>query len=125
MWETTTAWLDLAVFLFLLLLGHILLGHFEDFKPKWRRVLKVVVSVALFVGALTALGRFWAWVIFTVPVIVGVVVIHGWWLPKQGINGWTGEPREKYLELVGARKRGGEGARMSVSDAIARDRETE
>ena len=104
MWETTTAWLDVAVFLFLVLLGHILLGHFEDFKPKWRRVLKVVVSVAIFVAALSALGRFWAWIVFIAPVFVGVIVIHGWWLPKHGIDGWTGEPREKYLELVGARK---------------------
>ena len=110
MWETTTAWLDLAVFLFLLVLSHILLGHFEDFKPKSRRVLKVVVSVALFVAVLSTLGRFWAWVIFTTPVLVGLVVIHGWWLPKNGVNGWTGEPRKKYLALVGARKRGGKKA---------------
>ena len=84
--------------------GHILLGHFEDFKPKWRRILKVFVGVALFVVALSTLGRFWAWVIFVVPVAVGGVIVHGWWLPKHGIHGWTGEPREKYLELV-ARKR--------------------
>lgn len=43
--------------------------------------------------------------IFSVPVVVGGIIIHGWWLPKHGINGWTGEPRDKYLELVGARKR--------------------
>ena len=107
MWETTTAWLDVAAFLFLVLLGHILLGHFEDYKPKWRRVLKVVLSVALFVAALSALGRLWAWVVFILPLAVGVIVIHAWWLPKHGIDGWTGEPRGKYLELVGARKRPG------------------
>ena len=105
MWQPTTAWLDVAVFLFLVLIGHILLGHFEDFKPKWRRVLKVLLGVALFVAALSALGRFWAWVILIAPVVVGGVIIHGWWLPKHGINGWTGEPREKYLELVGAREK--------------------
>ena len=114
MWDTATAWLDLAVFLFLVLVGHILLGHFEDFKPKWRRVLKVVLSIALFATALAFFGRFWAWVIFVVPVLVGVAVIHGWWLPKHGIDGWTGEPREKYLELVGARKRRDGGPRSSV-----------
>jgi hypothetical protein len=104
MWETTSAWLDVAAFLGLVLVGHILLGHFEDFKPKWRRIVKVFVGVALFVVALSTLGRFWAWVIFVVPVAVGGVIVHGWWLPKHGIHGWTGEPREKYLELV-ARKR--------------------
>lgn len=105
MWRTATFWLDLAVFLFLLCIGHVLLGHFEDYRPKWRRVLKVVISVALFVAALATLGRFWTWVIFVVPVVIGIPVVHMWWLPKQGINGWTGEPREKYLELVRSRKR--------------------
>jgi hypothetical protein len=32
------------------------------------------------------------------------VAIHMWWLPKHGINGWTGEPKEKYHELRGWRR---------------------
>ena len=28
-------------------------------------------------------------------------MIHGWWLPRQGINGFTGEPKEKYYALRG------------------------
>jgi hypothetical protein len=105
MWDTSTMWFDVAVFLFLILTGHILLGQFEDYKPKWRRVLKVVLSVALFVAVMSALGRLSTWLVFSVPVVISGVIIHGWWLPKHGINGWTGEPREKYLELVRARQR--------------------
>jgi len=30
-----------------------------------------------------------------------VVYIHVWWLPRKGINGWTGEPKEKYYALRG------------------------
>jgi hypothetical protein len=30
-----------------------------------------------------------------------VLIIHGWWLPKKGINGLTAEPKEKYYELRG------------------------
>lgn len=105
MWRADTIWLDLAVFLFLLLFGHILLGHFEDYKPKWRRLLKVVLSVALFIALSVTVGRRWTWLIFIVPVVVGVLVVHGWWLPKHGINGWTAEPREKYLELVARRRK--------------------
>jgi hypothetical protein len=31
-----------------------------------------------------------------------VVFIHAWWLPKKkGINGLTGEPKEKYYEFRG------------------------
>ena len=30
------------------------------------------------------------------------VYIHAYYLPKKkGINGWTGEPKEKYYELRG------------------------
>lgn len=104
MWTTGTSWLDMSVFLFLILIAHILIGHFEDYKPKWRRVLKVVLSVVLFAVALSAFGRLSAWLLFSVPVVVGGVIIHVWWLPKHGINGWTGEPREKYLALVRGRK---------------------
>jgi hypothetical protein len=49
-------------------------------------------------------GRFWFFVFlgvsFTAP-----RVIHLWWLPKHGINGWTGEPREKYYTLRGCWKK--------------------
>ncbi len=104
-WRTDPLWLDVAVFLFLVLVGHVLLGHFEEHKPKWRRVLKVTLALALFVTIGFAAGRPWAWVSIALPAVVGVLIVHGWWLPKHGIDGWTGEPRQKYLELVGARKR--------------------
>jgi len=29
------------------------------------------------------------------------IYIHAIMLPKKGINGWTGEPKEKYYELRG------------------------
>ena len=105
MWRTDTIWLDLAVFLFLLVLGHLTLGHFEAHRPLWRRIAKVVLGAALFLFVAATLGRFWVWILFGVPVAIGLVVIHGWWLPKHGIHGWTGEPREKYLELVNRRSR--------------------
>jgi len=28
--------------------------------------------------------------------------LHLRWLPSHGINGWTGEPKEKYYELIEA-----------------------
>jgi hypothetical protein len=34
--------------------------------------------------------------------------VHIVWLPKHGINGWTGEPKDKYYALIGARPRPGE-----------------
>ena len=100
MWNTATYWIDVAIFLLLVAIGQILLGHFESHRPKWRRVLKVIVGVALFVTLLSTHGRLWAWSVFVAPLFIAVVIIHAWWLPKHGIDGWTGEPREKYLALV-------------------------
>jgi hypothetical protein len=96
---------DVALFLFLLLVSHILLGHFEEHRPKWRRVLKVIFAVALFAGLWIAIGRVWTWAFFVTFVAIGIPIVHMWWLPKHGVNGWTGEPRERYLELVRARDR--------------------
>ena len=47
------------------------------------------------------------WVAYSIIGLLGAgaAVVHLWWLPSHGINGWTGEPREKYLELVGGRRR--------------------
>ena len=37
---------------------------------------------------------------------IAALVIHVWWLPKHGINGWTGEPKEKYYDLIGHKNKG-------------------
>jgi predicted small integral membrane protein len=37
--------------------------------------------------------------------LVGAAYVHLVWLPQRGINGWTGEPRERYLELMRASTR--------------------
>jgi hypothetical protein len=36
-----------------------------------------------------------------VAIVVGVLVVHGWWLPRKGVNGWTAEPRDRYFALMG------------------------
>lgn len=105
MWQTNTLWFDVAVVMSIFAVGNILFGHFEEHKPKWRRLLKVAVVLALVVGLSATVGRVWAYLVLAMP-LIGAAVIHLWWLPKHGINGWTAEPRDKYLELVGARRRG-------------------
>jgi hypothetical protein len=93
-------WIEIAVMATIFALGNILFGHFEEKTPKWRRVLKFFVIV----GAVTAIsataGRAWS-VGLVGALLAAVVVIHGWWLPKLGINGFTGEPKEKYYALRG------------------------
>ena len=93
-------WIDVAVMATLFALGNILFGHFEERTPKWRRVLKFFMMVAAVTAISSTAGR--AWSASLVGLLLGIVaVIHGWWLPKQGINGFTAEPRDKYYALRG------------------------
>ncbi len=75
MWRIDTLWFDLAIVMTIFVVGSILFGHFEEHKPKWRRLLKALIAY-----------------------------IHLRWLPNHGINGWTGEPKAKYYELIGHKK---------------------
>jgi hypothetical protein len=93
-------WVDVAVMATLFALGNILFGHFEERTPKWRRVLKFFVMVTAVTAISATAGR--AWSAALVGTLLGIVaVIHGWWLPKHGVNGFTGEPRDKYYALRG------------------------
>ncbi len=85
-------------------IGNILFGHFEEKTPKWKRVTKVILVIG-FVAALSA--RFGpAWGLLPVALmLVAAAVVHLWWLPRHGINGLTGEPKDKYYEFRGWNRR--------------------
>lgn len=105
MWQTDSAWFDVAVVMSIFAVGNICFGHFEEHRPKWRRVLKVALVLAVLLGLVSALGRFWAYVLFYIPMFIAVLYVHAYWLPRHGVNGWTGEPKERYYELVKAKQR--------------------
>jgi hypothetical protein len=95
-----TMWMAIAITAIIFAVGNILLGHFNEGIPKWKRVAKVVLVLAL-VGVISAkAGPLWGLAPIALMLIVAAVV-HLWWLPRHGINGLTGEPREKYYELKG------------------------
>ena len=94
------SWFEVALAATIFAIGNILFGHFEERTPKWRRVLKVFVMLAVIRLIAVQLGRPWALLLIGV-LIVFVLVIHGWWLPRNGINGWTGEPKARYYEFRG------------------------
>ena len=100
MWRTDTYWFDVALATTLLLLVHMAFYRFESFKPRWRILLKSVIGVGLVVGTTMMFGRQWTYVLIA-AIAVMVIAVHGWWLPRHGINGWTAEPRDKYYELIG------------------------
>lgn len=108
MWDLDSRWFDVAVVMAIFAFGTILFGRFEEHKPRGRRVLKVAIVLTVTVALASTAGRFWAYAVLAVP-LLGAAYVHLVWLPKHGINGWTGEPRDRYLALMEQRRaaRGG------------------
>jgi hypothetical protein len=99
MWSTDTVWFDLAILFGIFAFGNVLFGHFEEHKPKLRRVLKVAVFAAM-TAILSIYGLRWVELGLLGLFALAAVYVHGVWLPRHGINGWTGEPKEKYYDLL-------------------------
>jgi len=74
-------------------------NNFEKHSPLKKRISKlfVVVGVLAVIGIL--FGRYVYWG-FIALMTLGQIYLHGWYFPKQGINGLTAEPYEKYLEVI-------------------------
>jgi quinol-cytochrome oxidoreductase complex cytochrome b subunit len=105
MWRTDTLWFETAIVMGTFAVGSILFGRFEEHKPRRRRLFKVVIVLGVTLGLSATVGRAWALSWLAVP-LTAAAVVHLWWLPKHGVNGWTGEPRDRYLELMGAARKG-------------------
>lgn len=93
-------WFEVAVVASIFAVGNILFGHFEEGTPKWKRIGKFFLFVGIAVLIPETAGRFWFFVFLGIMLLF-VLIIHACWLPKHGINGWTGEPKEKYYEFRG------------------------
>ncbi|WP_232834856.1 hypothetical protein [Pleomorphovibrio marinus] len=93
-------WFEIALVSFIFATGNILLGHFEEKVPKWRRIMKFLVTLAVVCFLTTFFGRLISLTVLGLT-FLPVIYIHTIWLPKNGINGWTGEPRKKYFQLRG------------------------
>ena len=94
------SWFEVALVATIFAIGNILFGHFEAQTPKWRRVLKVILMLVATRIVSTEFGRPWSFLFIALPVAIALI-IHGWWLPRNGINGWTGEPKARYYQLRG------------------------
>ncbi len=69
-------------------------------SARWRKVLKFFALTGLAVLISAVAGRAWFYGFLGLGSAF-VPVVHGWWLPRNGINPWTGEPRERYYQLRG------------------------
>jgi hypothetical protein len=85
MWATNTLWVEIAVVSIMFLLGHIFLGHFEERSPKWRKLLKYVLTVCIILAISVLAGRTYAFIVLGAA-LIPVFYVHGIMLPKKGIN---------------------------------------
>jgi hypothetical protein len=100
MFHTNTYWFEVSVVTVFFLFGHIYFGHFEERSPKWRKVVKYIVTLAIILTLSFYFGRIVALTVLGLA-LLPVIYIHGVLLPKKGINGWTGEPKGKYYDFRG------------------------
>ena len=99
-------WYEIAIVSIIFAVGNIFFCHFEEMTPKWRRLLKMILFIGIFCAISYYAGRKWFYISLALAALFPLI-IHLWWLPKKGINGWTGEPKEKYYILRGWKKETG------------------
>ena len=104
MWRTDSLWVETTVVMSIFAVGNILFGHFEQHNPPLRRLAKVALFLGVTLGLSSTLGRVWGLGWLLLP-LGAAAYVHLRWLPKHGVNGWTGEPRERYLALMAERRR--------------------
>ena len=104
MWSIDTRWFDVAVVMSIFAVGGILFGRFEQHKPRARRLTKIVVFLGVMLTLLETAGRPAAYGFLAIP-LIAAAYIHLRWLPTRGVNGWTAEPYDRYLEIVTSRSR--------------------
>ena len=99
MWTLDARWFDVAGFSTLCAVLTVVFGHFERHKPAWRRVAKLAVLLALLLALIETAGRAWAYTILGLLLTTGAA-FHFAVLSRLGINGWTGEPRDRFESLL-------------------------
>jgi len=100
MWSIDSLWFEISFVTIFFLFGHIYFGHFEERSPKWRKVLKYILTLGIILTLSILFGRTIALIVLGVS-ILPIIYIHGIVLPKKGINGWTGEPKGRYYDFRG------------------------
>ncbi len=99
-WEKHNLWIEFALVSFFFLVGNIYLGHFEERLPKWRKLVKFFLTLIIIIFLSLFFSRTIAFVALGLT-LVPIIYVHGFVLPKKGINGLTGEPKSKYYEWRG------------------------
>ena len=86
------------------LIGNIVFNNFEKHQSFYRRIFKFVLIVIIIYGIGLFFGRIPLYAVMGL-LVFGIVLLHGWWFPKNGVNGFTAEPYDRYLRLIKKRKK--------------------
>lgn len=100
MFDVDAIWFEVILVTAIFILGHFIFGHFEEHTPKIKRIIKYILVTILISALSIVFGRSVAMIVLAL-LFLPVIYIHAVVLPKKGINGYTGEPKEKYYELRG------------------------
>jgi hypothetical protein len=100
MWSTSTIWFEISIVTIFYLLGNIYFGHFEERSPKWKKLVKYLITLAIIISLSVFFGRSVALAVLAAT-LIPLVYVHGILLPRKGINGWTGEPKGRYYDFRG------------------------
>ena len=92
--------LDVGAMALFLIVGNVLFRHFDPMLTLPRRIAKIALILSITAAVSYFFGRTGVVVAFGIA-FLPIVYIHGIWLPKHGVNGWTGEPKAKYYALRG------------------------
>lgn len=92
-------WFDATLAALLHAVNNSLFAAFHRDGPRGRRLLTLLGFVAATVGLSALAGRGWALGFLALSTAL-VFYVHAVWLPNHGVNGWTAEPRERYLALL-------------------------
>ena len=92
--------IDVGIVAVFLIIGNIVFRRFDPFMPLWRRLVKTLVILAITAVISYYFGRKGVLVALAIA-LLPLIYIHGFWLPRHGVNGLTAEPRDKYYELRG------------------------
>ena len=76
MWHTDSLWLEVAIVTIFFLFGNIYFGHFEERSPKWRKVAKYIVSLAIILLVSHYFGRTAAFILLGLS-ILPIIYVHG------------------------------------------------
>lgn len=97
------SWIDLVVIVVGWVVGNTLFYRFENHLSWSRRAVKFVITVAVFAvaGWLGGPGVFYG---LLAVMTAGQVYLHAIYFPRHGINGFTAEPRDRYLALIAKMK---------------------